>query len=239
MFENPLVVGYKGEIGSFILQGLLKFMPKAGNIWCFDINEDEFEKQERIKKSDYIFLCVPLEETEKWIRKYMDLLKGKVIVEQCSLKTAREWNYFESLGIEFIHMHILFRPSSTPNPDDRECMILTGPELSEHDKEFGQAMKTILGTSKVYATCITLDEHDLEMAKQQALVHKAILVLDGMMHNNYGETFIVKKIGELADRIRSGDKKLYARIQHNKYAGVATIAFEQKLKVFDIDKYMP
>ena len=28
-FRAPLVVGYKGEIGSFILQGLLRHMPKA------------------------------------------------------------------------------------------------------------------------------------------------------------------------------------------------------------------
>ena len=27
--ENPLVVGYKGQIGSFILNGLLRMMPKA------------------------------------------------------------------------------------------------------------------------------------------------------------------------------------------------------------------
>ena len=63
MFKNPLVVGYKGEIGSFILQGLLKTMPKAKDIWCFDINETEKDKIARIKKADYIFLCVPLQDT--------------------------------------------------------------------------------------------------------------------------------------------------------------------------------
>ena len=37
IFKSPLVVGYKGEIGSFILQGLLRTMPKALDILCYDI----------------------------------------------------------------------------------------------------------------------------------------------------------------------------------------------------------
>ena len=46
--NNPLVCGYKGEIGSFILSGLLKVMPKALDIWCVDVNETESEVIDRI-----------------------------------------------------------------------------------------------------------------------------------------------------------------------------------------------
>jgi prephenate dehydrogenase len=85
----PLVVGYKGEIGSFILNGLLKTMPKASNIWCVDINDSPDEVAERIKRSDFIFLCVPLDKTIEWVNVWKRLLKDKVIVEQCSLKAKQ------------------------------------------------------------------------------------------------------------------------------------------------------
>ena len=73
-FKSPLVVGYKGEVGSFLLNGLLKIMPKALNVWCFDICETPIEKEHRIKISDCIFLCAGLqgfmpkedEEEDRW-----------------------------------------------------------------------------------------------------------------------------------------------------------------------------
>ena len=122
-FESPLVVGYKGEIGSFILQGLLRIMPKALNIWCYDVGETEEEKKERIKKSDIIFLCVPMQDTMKWFYKYLRLLKGKTIVEQCSLKSMiYEDKKLKDLRI--MSMHILFRPSATPNKQDRKVALI-------------------------------------------------------------------------------------------------------------------
>jgi prephenate dehydrogenase len=83
--KQPLVIGYKGEIGSFILGGLLRLMPKALDIWCTDINETDEEVANRIKVSDVIFLCVPLQLTMSWILKHKLLLKDKILIEQCSL----------------------------------------------------------------------------------------------------------------------------------------------------------
>ena len=83
-----MIVGYRGEIGSFILNGLLRVMPKALNIFCSDVNESEDEVVERIEKSDTIFLCVPMNKTIDWIVRYKELLKGKTILEQCSLKVG-------------------------------------------------------------------------------------------------------------------------------------------------------
>ena len=65
--KQPLVIGYKGEIGLFILMGLIKIMAKALDIWCVDINETKEEVEQRIKIADTIFLCVPLETTLEWL----------------------------------------------------------------------------------------------------------------------------------------------------------------------------
>jgi len=116
--KNPLVIGYKGEIGSFILSGLLKIIPKALQIYCVDINETDAEVRQRIEASDTIFLCVPFNLTVVWLIKWKPLLKNKLIFEQCSLK---EWIYehYVSKGLNIRSMHILFRPSQTPNLEDR------------------------------------------------------------------------------------------------------------------------
>ena len=116
--KQPLVVGYKGEIGSFILNGLLRIMPKALDIWCVDINETYEETIQRIQIADVIFLCVPLQDTEAWLLKHKEQLSGKKIIEQCSLK---EWIYENQKlrDLNIMSMHILFRPSQTPNLEDR------------------------------------------------------------------------------------------------------------------------
>ena len=84
--QTMCIAAYKGEIGSFLLGGLLRVLPKALDIFCFDINETEEEKTHRLKISDIVFLCVPLKETLPWLIKYQDILVGKIIIEQCSLK---------------------------------------------------------------------------------------------------------------------------------------------------------
>ena len=116
--KHPLVVGHKGEIGSFLVGGLLKFMDKALDITCFDVCESEKEAEERIENADVIFLCVPIKETVSWLLKHKKILKEKIIFEQASLK---EWIYREiredrkglfgtSLGqLDIRSMHVMFR----------------------------------------------------------------------------------------------------------------------------------
>jgi prephenate dehydrogenase len=109
--RQVLIVGYKGEIGSFILNGLLRVMPKALDIWCVDVNETEGETVERIKIADVIFLCVPIDVTLEWLVTYKMLLSKKMLLEQCSLKEL----VYKSKDIEDLDirsMYILFRPSS-------------------------------------------------------------------------------------------------------------------------------
>lgn len=231
----PLVVGYKGEIGSFILQGLLKTIPKALDIWCFDINETEKEKIDRIKKSDTIFLCIPIQDTVEWLFKYQKYLKGKKIIEQCSIKGIIFGN--KKLLCKINHyslfsMHILFRPSITPNKEDRKVML-----IEHYPVGWGGLEKTIekITDSKIvwirdYKT------HDIVMARQQALIHRVLLCLDNLIENSCGQTYIGKKLMELTNRIKSGDKILYSSIQKNKYLPEVLKEFNKNLRDFDITK---
>ena len=228
IFKNPLVVGYKGEVGSFLLNGLLRTMPKALNIWCFDINENEHERIERIKKSDYIFLCVPIQDTVKWLIQYKPFLKDKIIVEQCSLKSIIYENK-EIKNLNYISMHLLFRPSATPNKEDRRCIILNNNKFHKEIMSLniiGDFIHEITNAEIVWLSDYT--EHDKLMAKRQALIHKVILALDKTMEEGT-DTYTSSQIRKLALRIKAGNKELYSFIQTNKYLSEALEKFKNNL----------
>jgi len=234
--KSPLVVGYKGEIGSFILQGLLKVIPKALNIWCYDVYEARSEVLNRIRKADVIFLCIPMEETITWFEKNKGLLRGKVLIEQCSLKTKicshikkqeKEW------GFTLLSMHILFRPSATPNIEDRRVALI---DAKSWPNSYRACILATTNSSPIlFLTCL---EHDIVMAYQQALVHRVILVLDRLSSDLPGKTYISGKICELAKRIRSGDPTLYSLIQENESLPFALSRFTDEFRNFDIKKEM-
>jgi len=183
--KSPLVVGYKGEIGSFILGCLIKNMDKAVDISCFDINETEDERLERINKSNFIFLCVPIQETVSWLLKYKDNLKGKIVVEQCSLKEfVLNDKRLKSLNI--LSMYFLFRPSITHERSDRRVVMLN----SQGHGDMGMMMWkgiTRAGIETLFdsdVVCVEdAREHDKIMAANQALLHH--LVADEFIDANY------------------------------------------------------
>jgi prephenate dehydrogenase len=238
-FRNPLVVGYKGEIGSFILQGLLRTMPKASNIWCFDINETEKEKIDRIKKSDVIFLCVPMQDTPKWMMKYYKFIKGKTIIEQTSLKgciyNQKKFNFVKECdGPTLMSMHILFRPSVTPNKEDRKVILINQEVWQFGFSGLYKSIEEITNSEIVYIK--DWKTHDMLMAFQQALVHRVLLTLDRTLLGIGGQTYIGKKLKELTYRIRSGDPTLYQLIQKNRYLPEVMKSFNKNLKNFKITK---
>jgi prephenate dehydrogenase len=233
-FKSPLVVGYRGEIGRFILQGLLRIMPKASDIWCFDINETEKEKLDRIKKSDTIFLCVPLEETKEWLNKYSSKLGSKIVIEQTSLK---DWITSKTLNdINLFSMHILFRPSVTPNREDRKVILIRRKSNKYWTYNLQEAVKEITDSEIIYID--TQEHHDLLMAYQQALIHRVLLTLEKSICKFPGETYIGKKVKELVSRIKAGNSKLYSLIQGNEQLPKALREFNKNLKNFNIEEEM-
>jgi len=231
-FRAPLVVGYKGEIGSFILQGLLRHMPKALDIYCVDKNESHDEVTDRIKRSDVIFLCVPIKETVHWLIQYRALLKGKVVYEQTSLKSTVYKNinkiFAYKANFELKSMHILFRPSATPNKSDRKVAII---DPTKFGPEETAAIAAI--TESDIQWIVNHAMHDLIMARQQALMHRVLLTLDRTVGNN-PKTYISLKVRELCDRILSGDAGLYESIQNNHYLPKALNEFKRNLRKFNI-----
>lgn len=231
-FKSPLVVGYRGVIGSFILQGLLRFMPSASNIWCFDQNECEKKKISRIKKADVIFLCVPMEDTLPWIFKYRHLLKGKTIIEQTSLKSSLYKHGSLLMGykqnFELKSMHILFRPYATPDKNDRRIALIDPAKWSSEEVD---ALKKI--TDSEIQWIVDDKMHDLIMARQQAVLHRILLSLDRTIGNS-PKTYLSCKVRALCDRIRTGNPRLYASIQKNPYLPKAMNEFKRHLRKFDI-----
>lgn len=222
---KPLVVGYKGEIGRFILSGLLRTMPKALDIFCVDKNESDKEVKTRIKKSDTIFLCVPMKETIPWLKKYKSLLKKKLVIEQTSLK-AWAFNFDltkEFPDVEFIHMHLLFRPSETPNKEDREVVIVH----LRKNQEWYKIIETI--TESRVSFCDSVLDHDETMAINQALVHRVLIKLGEEIRKTKHRTFISKKIIELSNRIKRGGS-LINELQENSFSSEILEKFLTNIK---------
>lgn len=248
---NFLVVGYKGEIGLFILMGLLKNVPKALDIWCTDINETEEEIIERIRLSSIIFLCVPMDKTIDWLCKYKDVLKDKIIIEQCSKKT---FIYNNSIvhDLDIRSMHILYKPSKTPNLDDRFVGLFKSQFFASTAPDLGWGSKDVLQISddesiglgdlitKITQSKLVLYKdhvhHDTEMATQQGLLHRIILLSGRFLKRGQANTYLGRKIIELEERIKSnGNPELYKQIQENEYLPKVLFEFEEEFKNFDIN----
>jgi prephenate dehydrogenase len=230
IFNSPMVVGYKGEIGRFILAGFLEHLPKANDIFCTDVNNSDEDVIERLNRADYLFLCVPLQVTRDWLVRFLPHLGGKVVVEQTSVKS---FLYDDPAleGISFVSMHLLFRPSATP-VQDRSGLLFSGRLTAAELGRFAQAIEKILGTP------MTLIEdgvepahvqHDRWMARQQALVHRVILALADSLSEEAMRTFVGRRVCELADRIRDGDPILYRMIQENSHLKGELASFSDRL----------
>lgn len=233
MISAPLVVGYKGEIGRFILAGLLEDQPKANDIFCVDVSNSDEDVRERIQKSDFVFLCVPLQHTLVWLEHFYDDLTDKVIVEQCSVKSfLYEEDRFKHLRL--LSMHLLFRPSATPERD-RRCLVfserLDGGLVEKFSEEMARALRTSFSTIPS-GTEPAHERHDRMMARHQSLAHRVLLVLASQLGDVEAQTFIGQRVCELAERIKAGDPTLYRLIQENRFVGEALSGFDDELGSF-------
>jgi prephenate dehydrogenase len=231
MIRAPLVVGYKGEIGRFLLAGFLEDLPKANDIFCVDVNNPEEDVRERIAKSDYIFLCVPLQHTSAWLTQYKTALNDAIIVEQCSVKSFL-YEAPEFADLKFLSMHLLFRPSATPVAD-RRCLVFGERLDSKLVQRFGEYISQAFKTSVVEVRSDEEDAHivhDHLMARHQALVHRVVLKLADRLGAVEARTFVGQRICELADRINAGDPILYRMIQENPLAAGELESFAKSLE---------
>ena len=238
MIRAPLVVGYKGEIGRFILSGFLEHLPKANDIHCVDFNNSEEDVIERIQRADFIFLCVPLEKTIDWIDRYSPHLGDKTLVEQCSVKGF----LYENPACEHLRilsMHLLFRPSATP-PVDRRGLVFSDrvnpADLEVFRSEIAVALATPMSIVKAEGPDAAYVVHDRHMARQQALVHRVLLVLAESIDDPRMQTYVGLRVAELADRIRAGDPVLYRLIQENPFTNEEVASFFDRLQAFRIEE---
>lgn len=230
MFGAPLVVGYKGEIGRFILAGLLEHLPKANDILCVDVNNSDEDVRERIEKADSVFLCVPIQLTADWLGRFLPLLSGKTVVEQASIKAfLYEDPRFDELRL--LSMHLLFRPSTTPAEDRRGLVFSDRIPVSEV-ADFAREIEAVLATP--FSILESAEEpayvrHDRLMARQQALVHRVLLALSEFVSEESAATYVGQRVVELADRVKAGDPVLYRMIRENRYLEPELKAFRERL----------
>ena len=234
--KSPLVVGYKGEIGRFLLAGLLEDMPKANDILCVDVNNSDEDVLERIDRADVIFLCVPLQATLAWLIKFKSALVGKKLVEQSSIK-AYLYQSDELRELNFLSMHLLFRPSATSISDRRAMLFSDRVPLAEVERlaqVFARSFQTPMevlrpGAEPAYIL------HDKLMARHQALVHRVLATLADTLIADSSQTYVGQRVRELADRIRSGDPTLYRMIQENPYLEAELALYKGRLDKFTVD----
>lgn len=233
---SPLVVGYKGDIGRFILASLLGELPKANDILCVDINNSDTDVLERIEKADVIFLCVPLEKTLDWIRKFRGALDGKILVEQCSLKGFLYQD--EAIrGLKTLSMHLLFRPSGTPE-DERHCLVFSDDLDDRYVESFAQQLQQIIRCPVAIMPKSNVpgwERHDRLMARQQALVHRVILTLSQSLDDETSLTFVGRRVRDLSHRILAGHQLLNRMIQSNPYLDEELKLFDENLRSFCIE----
>ena len=168
---------------------------------------------------------------DKQIRNtYKELLGNKMLLEQCS---SKEWIYNDERikDLDIRSMHILFRPSQTPNLADRKMGLFRG----QLDDGMVKDIANITQSEIVwYRDAI---EHDKEMAIQQALTHRTLLLLGDALKDCNGSTYISKKVIELTNRIKKGDLGLYKSIQENKYLHGHLEDLRKGFDEFEIEKY--
>ena len=165
--------------------------------------------------------------------KYRHLLREKIVVEQTSLKSV-VYDHMKKIfaykaDFELLSMHVLFRPSATPNRDDRRVALINGAKWSK--QELVTTVEAITQSNIVWFT--DHNQHDRIMAYQQALLHRVMLVLNGTI-DQFPYTFMSSQVNKLCLRIKAGDVELYKLMQKNKFLPGALKQFNKNLKHFRI-----
>ena len=128
-------------------------------------------------------------------------------------------------------MHVLFRPSQTPDKKDRKVALFKG----QFDDKMAKEIEEITGSEIVWLE--NAEEHDKEMAVTQALTHRTLLLLGDALKQCHGSTYISKKVVELSDRIKQGDLGLYKSIQENRHLSKHLDKMIDGLENFKIEDY--
>ncbi len=134
--------------------------------------EIHFATLGEVVKSDLLFLLVPISEIENVCKKIAPLLKPQtVVIDACSVKVAPVKAMKKRLpkGQSIIATHPLFGPDSVKrmgleNQKIVVCHVRAG-------KKESAGFQKILKKLRLNIIVSTPEQHDLQMAKSQALVH--------------------------------------------------------------------
>lgn len=164
------IIGF-GRFGQLWTDCLKPF----GDVKIFDKNSRkniQCAPLKNVVSADMLFLLAPISEIENICKKIAPLLKREtVVIDACSVKVhpVKIMKKWLSKGQPVIATHPLFGPDSVKRFGLKNQKIVVFPVRSS--KKQIQSFEKILKKLRLKIIHATPEQHDLQMAKSQALVH--------------------------------------------------------------------
>ena len=222
------VAGYKGIIGSYILNGLIKYLPTASDILCFDVYDKPEVALAKIDEADVVFNCVSFNNTIDFLNLYNINLRGKILIDQTSWKTdVYEWSKMNPEVMVYF-MHILYNPDNTVM-EDRQILTFEHPmgeswnNIFDHC-DFSRPFERFI-THGLLAERVVIDDHydkaiadhDKMMAIQQPEFYDYLDELVKKCGTSAYGTQNYRELLKMRDRVRSMNPDLMEGLRSNPY----------------------
>ncbi len=184
-----------------------------------------------------IILCVPISGMEKFCQKLAPLLgEGQVVVDTCSVKVGpAEWMLTHlPETVEILGTHPLFGPDSGRERIAGLKIALCPVRIKE---ETYDSIRRYLESLKLVVIEATPEEHDLQIAKSQAVFH---LIAQAMKQLDWGRQAISTPGPEafyrLIESVQHDTDQLFLDMEReNPHAAKWRKRFIQKLSALDKD----
>jgi prephenate dehydrogenase len=180
------IVGGTGRMGHFFK----KFFEKQKCKVLVSGRHTKLTSEKLVKKSDIVFFCVPIHDTEKIIKKLAPLAKKKALLSDFTSLKARPLKALKKFApkdTEVVGMHPVFGPSTKSVKD--QIFIFTP---ARKGKWFAW-LKKVLRKNKAKVKVMSAEKHDKLMSAVQALTH----------YDNLVFTLTLKKLGFKPEELTS------------------------------------
>lgn len=190
---------------------------------------------DEVCKSDIVFLCVPISAMEPLLKEIGPLLgPGTLVIDTCSVKTipCQQMQSILPASVEIIGSHPLFGPQSAAK-GIKGLSVMLCPVRSARTESVEHFLKS-LGLNVILTTP---KEHDIWMARTQALTHFALKSMEraGSFTEGLPEgTKSFEMLKEAYELIQCDSDQLFKEMQNtNPFAGEARKRLIQELEELD------
>ncbi|MFC2133640.1 prephenate dehydrogenase/arogenate dehydrogenase family protein [Bacteroidota bacterium] len=166
-----------GRFGLFWAEELSKYAP----IYCYDTDESKIELVKSFGsfvtlgecfKKDFIFITIPIRETEKFLRINSENFKPKTVLVDCSsvkIEIQKWYEQFVPNNVEYTLLHPLLGPDSAKENLTGHAIAHTGGRIKTDNWNYlYDLFKSKMGLNLIE---MTPNDHDRTMAYNLSLVH--------------------------------------------------------------------